>query len=169
MSVDACGRASGRVGVSSLLADPRGAQLPQSEVCPGLDIPAEDKPRRSTVFSTIGPKTAIPLHLSHIWTLGTKGRDPWSHPSAGAPSCHTCGHKVSQPSITARGPEGAPNDQGQGQWLAESKLEARRGSRVTRRGAATCGHLVTELPTVWTARRCEVREMTCGGEISRRM
>lgn len=55
------------------MADPRGEQLPQSEVCPGLDIPAEDKPRRSTVFSTIGPKTAIPLHLSHIWTRDQGG------------------------------------------------------------------------------------------------
>ena len=35
---------------------------------------------------------------------------------------------------------------------------------MTFRGAATCGHSVMELPTVWTARRCEVREMMCGGE-----
>lgn len=73
------------------MADPRGAQLPQSEVCRGLDNPAEDKPRRSTVFSTTGPKMATPLKLSHIWTLGTGGERPRVPPVVrGSQLSHTC-------------------------------------------------------------------------------
>lgn len=161
--MDTRGRASGREEVLSPLADPRGPQLLQSEGRPGLDISAKDKSRRSIVFWTIGPKMAIPLHLSHSWTWGPEGRDLGPHPLAGALRCHTRGHKVSRTSVTAKGPEGTRNDQGQGRWLAEGKLEAWRGSQVTRRGAATCGLSVTELPTVWMARCCEGREVTRRG------